>query len=545
MRNLLFTTGLVLAVGACTEGAGTLKDPPVLRVTSPTRSLVQSGTGQITVTGVVTPNAEGDLVEKVLVNDVQATVDAEGNFSAIITVAPGATLIRTVARDAKGGEARDTRAVQAGELRAAGANIDNAMAIAISADSFAKIAAAGGPIVKGMDFGAMLSPLNPMVRAGDEAGPDCLYGHLSILDVKMSDFDLTLIPVDGGLELRAEIRGLDVPGHADYAVACADGSNDIRVLADRVVIGGTLLVSPKDSGGFETTLASPNVEINGLDIQASGLPGDILNLLNIESSIEGVLAKGAEMAMEPMMNSAMGALAGPKTLPILGHNLTVEVSPAEITFDVTGGLVVMNGSMLMEGAESAKFVYTENGRPDLDFSKGFQLGLADDLINEMLAEAHAVGMLNLSMPQHGGPFDTVAIQMTLPPMISADPTDGKLRVILGDMAATFLTDGEAVAKASLNAKMDVKIVPSETGSGISVQLGEPEIFVNVLDDIENTTRLPNDVIEAAVPAGIKSQINAMSGLLRAVPMPAVAGLQMIDLSVGSDQGFVMVEGAFR
>ncbi len=95
--------------------------PSIARMTSPTRSLVQSGTGQITVTGVVTPNENGDLVEKVLVNGVQAIVQPDGSFNATISIKPGATLINTTARDSAGQVAEDTRAVLVG--RAADADV--------------------------------------------------------------------------------------------------------------------------------------------------------------------------------------------------------------------------------------------------------------------------------------------------------------------------------------------------------------------------------------------------------------------------------------
>ncbi|HWU90883.1 MAG TPA: hypothetical protein VN253_26640, partial [Kofleriaceae bacterium] len=152
MRHHLATVlafgSLGLLGSACTAPEN-LKDPPILKVTSPQRGLQQAGAGQVQVTGTVAPNLDGTPVEKVLVNDVQASVDADGNFQALIDVPAGATLIHTVARDAAGGEAVDTRAVQAGELRSAGANVERSIAAAISTDAFAKISAAAGPLIEG------------------------------------------------------------------------------------------------------------------------------------------------------------------------------------------------------------------------------------------------------------------------------------------------------------------------------------------------------------------------------------------------------------
>ncbi len=83
MTRLLTAFAALGLIGACTA-PGNAPEPPVLKVTSPQRSLLQEGTAQIKVTGMVASNAEGTPVEKVLVNNVQATVEAHGSFHSLI-----------------------------------------------------------------------------------------------------------------------------------------------------------------------------------------------------------------------------------------------------------------------------------------------------------------------------------------------------------------------------------------------------------------------------------------------------------------------------
>ncbi|MBA3818320.1 MAG: hypothetical protein H0X17_05470 [Deltaproteobacteria bacterium] len=547
MRNLLTCcTGVLLLSTACTDAPGLLPEPPVLKVTSPQRSLVQSGTAAILVTGTVTPNAEGDAIEKVLVNNVQATVDEAGNFRAMIDVKPGATLIQTVAQDADGGIARDTRAVHAGDLRPNGTTIESAVAAALSKEAFAKIASASGPMIEGLDVGPMLAPMNPMIHKGDEDGEDCLFGRVYIDDVNFSNVEISLTPKVGGLTFRAQIDGLDVPGRARYAVSCVDGSNTVRIKATRVVVGGTLTVAPDGMAGFKTDLLSPTVQITGLDIQASGVPGTIIDLLRIDQGIQYVIGKFAPMAMKPMMDQALGALGGPQTLDLLGRKLDVQVAPADVSFDANGGLVVMDMKMMIQGTEAAKgFIYTENGLPQFDPGQGFQLGLADDLMNQMLGQAGTIGLFNLEVPAEGGTFDNSLIAMTLPPMISADPIDGTMKVILGDMISTFTSHGTPVGKAAINASIALKIESANNGYGVAVVLGTPEIHVNTLDDLENATRLEDADLARSIEVCLAAQISSISKLLTGIPLPAVAGLQMRNLSVGADDGYVMVKGALE
>lgn len=538
-------------IGSACTGPEPAPEPPVLSVTSPQRSLVQSGAAQLRVEGTVAPGLDGTPLDKVTVNGVQATVEADGTFHALIDVPAGATLIHTVARDAAGTEAYDTRAVHAGELRAAGSNIARAVAASLSADAFAKLSAAAGPLIEGMDVGAMIKPMQPMIRVDDPSDlsqEDCAFARGYIDNLTFTNIDVSLTPKQGGITFRAQIDGLDVPGHARYGVLCAKGTMGFRVRATRVIVGGTLLVSPKGTAGFKTDLQSPQVSITGLDIAATsgGIAGDIVNavlgMLDLGNKIQGVIALGAQLAMEPLMNQALGALAGPQQLDVLGKSVTLEVAPAAIGFTPAGGAVQLDMKMGIAGAEGAKFVYTPNGAPALDAGTSLQLALADDLANEVLSEASALGLFNLSMPKAGGTFDAIALAMTLPPMVSADPADGAMKVILGDTTATFMSQGTPVGKAAVNASIALKITPASNGYGVSLELGEPVIHVTTLDDIANATRFADDDLARTVEAGLRGQIASISKFLVGIPLPTFAGLQPRNLAVGADAGYVIIQG---
>ena len=546
MRTLL-TLGLATTFfAACDSGPTALKDPPILKVTSPDRGLLQGAAGIVTVKGTVTPNADGALVDTVLVNNVPAVVGADGSFIATVQVQAGATLIQTIATDVAGGKASDTRSVRAGQIKKPGTNINDAITAAISTQTFAQISTVAATVIKGLDIKSMLAPMNPMQHAGDPNGEDCLFDRVYVDDFQFTDVHLGLVPVVGGIDFSAEIDGLYVPAHARYAVACVTGTENVSVAASKVVIAGTLLVTPDGMNGFKTTLQSPNVNIEGLDINASGLPGTILDMIDFNAIMTFVAEKGAEMAMGPIVNQVLGGLAGPKTVNLLGKQITVQVSPSRIDFDDSGAVVALDTSLLIAGSEgSPGFVYTDNGIPSMDPSQGFQLGMADDLMNEMMAEVQAVGMLNMSMPAQAGTFDGNQISMSVPPMISADPADGKMKMILGDMSLTFTDHGTPVGHAAVNAKIDMQVVPANSGYGVAIQLGKPEINVDVLDDVANTTRFSDEDLAHAVEACLTAQIDSISKLLTGIPIPTMMNMRMKNLSIGSDSGYVMVKGALE
>jgi len=546
MRTLLLATSLGLLASACTEWSGELKEPPVLKVTSPERSFVRDHAGPVIVTGTVAPASDGAPIEKVMVNNVAATVHADGTWIATVDVRPGATLIHTEAIDHGGGKADDTRSIEAGTQRMPGDSIENALTTAISKNAFAKIASAAGTLIKQTDFMPMLAPMNPVMHSGDESGEDCLFARLYIDDFKMKNATITLVPVVGGLAFSAKLDNVDIPGRARYAVACADGNNTVRVRATSVLVKGTLTVTPDGMRGFATDLASPTVQITGLDITASGLPGAVLDMLPLDTLIQKLAPVAARMFMGPMVNKALGGLAGPKELTVLGKTIVVEVDPSDVVFDADGGLVTLDTRLLLKGSESSKFIFTDNGFPTMEPGNGLMLGLADDLANSALSQLVGTGLLNLHMPQQGGTFDASEIAMTSPPMISADPSTGMMRLVLPDMISTFTNRGAPVGKTAINAVVELKVAPSADGYGIALELGKPVIHADTLDDIPNQTMLTDDDLATAVELVLDNQLTSIAKLLGTIPLPALpAGLSVREMSVSADDGYMMMKGTLE
>jgi hypothetical protein len=537
---LSISTGLLIIATAAACGGP--PPAPVLTVTSPARGLIQSEAGQLTVTGTAMPGTSGARVEKVTVNRVAATLRPDGSFTAVLDAPNGAMLLDTVATSDDGGAANDTRAVQTGQLRPVGTSIDRAVTAALSADAFTRLSAAAGPLLGAMDLAAMLAPSQPMVSAGD----DLANLKLSVTGVTLTVRKIALAPVDGGLSFSAELDGLHVAANVVYAGALVpDGSTTVTITADQVTIAGTLDVAPAGASGFTTKLVAPVVNTVGLHLAASGAAGEILDLLNsvLGSTIETVVSQSAELALGPLVNQALGALAGPQQLDVLGKKLDLQVSPSAVTFTSAGALVTMNLKALLEGSESSPgYIFTDNGVPALDASHGIQLGLADDLVNELLAEVHALGVLDLAVQQDFGLFDGAQFHLTMPPMISANTKDGAMRLVIGDMIATFTHKGATVVRAAINVQVDLKIAPAANARQVALQLGAVDLRIDLLDDAAGTAGVSGDDLSGATSTGIGIQLDSLSQLLITLPVPSVAGIQLEHLSIGADSGYVMMSG---
>ncbi|HTR56057.1 MAG TPA: hypothetical protein VMJ10_35515 [Kofleriaceae bacterium] len=540
MRNLLLASGLTLI--ACSSGPAQLPDPPVLQVTSPQRSLIQNGAGSIDVTGTATPGDDGAAIKSVMVNNVAAQVNADGSFSATIQVEEGATLIHTVATDDKGGVMTDTRSVEAGTLQQPGHSIPSALTAALSPQAFAAISNVASTIMTQENFTQLLAPMQPMVSKGGS----CLGGQVYVDSLTLSNAKIGLVPVDGGLSFSVEIDGLDTEGHVTFDVACIGGSDTYSITADAVMVSGTLDVAPNGTMGFTTTLQNPNVSFTNLNISASGLPGDILDLIDLTGAMSYIVSKGAEMFMGPMMNQALGALAGPKSVMLAGQTITFQVSPSNLTFSATEADVALDTSIVISGAASSKgFVSTDNGTPAMSAGQGLELGIAANLANDLMSQFSAIGLLNITQAAPGGTFDSMQLTPTSAPMISADASNGQMNVFLPDMTATFLLQGNVVAKAALNVEIGAQIAPVNNGYGVAVTLGTPTIYLDVLPDVPNQTELTNEDLQKAIQLCLTSQIASLTALLGSIPLPSMFGLTLRNVSVASDQGYVMVKATLQ
>ena len=317
----------------------------------------------------------------------------------------------------------------------------------------------------------------------------------------------------------------DITGHAMFAVACAPGSSTFEVRATSATISGVLAVSINGAAGLATALQNPSLQLPGLTISASGIPQQVLDLIPIQQVIQLVAPTALQLFVTPLLNNALGTLTGPQKIPVLGQTLDLQVSPSAVAFDPSGGNVMLDMKLLIEGAEQTPgFLFTPNGMPALAPGKGLALGIADDLANEALAQLAAKGLLNLTLPG-----TTAQLTMTSPPMISADPTDGKLHVVLPDMLVMLGGSGQI----AVNAQIALKLVPTADGSSLAIELDTPAIAIDTLDD-------GAQVSSHAVQSATENQRGSISDLLQSIPMPKVGGLTLTDTTVGGGNGYVLV-----
>ena len=119
MRSFSFIVVALIAAAGCTDKAYDPKAPaidpnaPRVHITTPARGTIAGDVHTVTVTGTATDDT---AVASVTVNDVPATLAADGTWSASVPVTAGTNLLHAIAKDAQGNAGKESRAVVAGRV---------------------------------------------------------------------------------------------------------------------------------------------------------------------------------------------------------------------------------------------------------------------------------------------------------------------------------------------------------------------------------------------------------------------------------------------
>lgn len=549
MRNLIKLFAVVASVSAVAcdnpyDPNGPAIDPnaPRVHITTPARGTIAGDVKTVTVTGTVTDESGVDTVK---VNDVSATVASDGSFTAQVPVHAGTNLLHAIATDKQGNTGKETRAVVAGPQATLARQIPNAITATVSAQAIDAVARGAATYIQDGNLSAAVAPMNPVVNAGAPEGPDCLYGQAHIKSLDVGTADIVMAPQDGGIFMSAELNNVKVGMHLQWAVACADGSRDITISASKISVQGMLNVGVAGRN-FDIRLNNQNVGITGFNLDLGGVPGQIVDMLHLDTAMGPILGFATERFVVPMLNKSLAGLNEVKTVELFGKQVEVDVKPQSITFNREGGMVLLNTTMRAKG-DSGNFVYVSNTTPVMDMSHGFQLAVADDAANQLLTSLwSAKGLettLDLKTGMYGNVgqlYDSVQIEAKVPPFVDAGRE--RLMMTVGDMIASFKLQGSVTTAVAINAEVGLEVIHDADGA-LRFDVGEPTVYVDILDDsVEGSNILSNSEFEEIVSFALSRIVSVGSGSVGAVPLPAFAGIAVTTLSIEEQFGYLVVAG---
>ena len=281
-----------------------------------------------------------------------------------------------------------------------------------------------------LDVGAFVDPTTPIAS---EAGYD-----IYVTSLTKGAATATLAAIDGGMHLDASLD--DIQGDLDFdcgsflcELAGGDGTGGLSMSS--VDITADILLSVSESNELQVDLANVATQVNNLDIWSNnGWTNFLLGLLEgliidgVVADVEGLLADEVENTLGPLLVEGLGgfSLSAPIDFPSLadpdaGITVLLETDAGATDWHDgvapprrspgQGGLIDFRGGGYVEEAMTS---YENDGIPyragcaqgrellDLPRTSALEIGLTDDVINQLLYGAWAGGLLEFELDLGGG-----------------------------------------------------------------------------------------------------------------------------------------------
>ncbi len=400
--------------------------------------------------------------------------------------------------------------------------------------------------------------IDPSTPIASSAGYD-----VYLITLQYSTTDVTLAAIDGGIHLEGFLYGITGDLVFDCTIfACqaagGDGTGDMSI--DYIQVSSDLMISVNASNQLVVESANTDTNVVNLDINSDNLWTNFLITViepfiidGVVADIEAELTAQVDSLLGPSLSQAFNGLAPNSILSFpnlanMADTIDVELYTDFYTTDFHDGVAPPAGSppqggviTLRGGGYSLDPVtpYENLGVPDrygcgdgsgleMPRASELEIGLTDDLLNQLLHAAWQGGLLEFEMPPEllgdgGGLVENLQIHISgmLAPTASDCRPDGEVRVHLGDVRIdSSLTLGPNditfVAYSSILASLQF----TPTGSGV-------EITINEVESIDTELTVNEDESIGQEPLLVQTlEVQLVDGVVDAI---AAGGLGVIEL----------------
>jgi hypothetical protein len=501
----------VASVDVAIEG-----EPPSLVVTYPDRAeTIQGSKPSVTVEGVALDTIAG--VEKVLVNGVEANLEADGSFTKIIIPQWGLNILKVEAIDSS-----------------------DAVTTVIQSFVFAEDYYAMEPDLPRVPDALQLWLSKEFIDDGVH-NPTHINDIATVIEVTLANLDLskalkdsdvgggykvvfsdlnfnppkvTLSPIVGGLNLKAKIKnlsvGLKLQGECKVLGIdlCPDFSGSVSV--EEILIDSDMMISA-EQGNLQTGLDQVDVSVGYVDLEVDGILGWLFDwlidfIVNIfTNDLEELFKSELEDELSDQIVDILDELAITETFEIDGllpgmppMSLTFDTNIYSAKFDQHGGRIGLGGRFLT----SKKVAWDIHGSIargtclkgfpvnwQLPGEENFEVGLFDDFLNLAMTSVWYAGALDLSLDKDtlggGDGFDlgglpvddlNLDIQFLLPPIINGCESDTLLYLQMGDLFldaelfSPLFEGGIGKIGTYVSMELSAEIFTTETEDGTAISL---------------------------------------------------------------------------
>ena len=585
---------------------------PRIEVDYPARAatiLIDPGVDTLTVTGTVQSGL--GAITSLTLNDEAVTVNPDGSFShEIAPTYGGNTLVFATEDDAGNTRARVQSFLFSSEYRLPTTAKEGMAPLGLGIyldqealddldpnDGNDDLATIVKLAVANLDLSTLFDANAPIAT---EAG----Y-KIYLTDLNAGSTSANLDAIDGGIRLYTSLN--DIIGTlffdcTEFGCELSGGDSTGGLTIDFVSVQADLNISANDSGGLDVEVSNVSTNISNLNLFSNNIWTNFLL-----SIIEPFIIGGVVADLESLLNNSVADLLGPLLadgfaalaiqtsldLPNLGDpeaSITVDLVTDFAATDFHDGVTPPSptpprGGAFIErgGGYTATLVtpYENLGIPDragcglapqsmdLTRSATLEIGLADDLLNQILFAGWRGGLLEFPVgPELLGDVDFTLLGITdlnlalsgmLAPTASDCNDQGQLLAHLGDLRidGSMQLQGKPLTfVAYVSCELVLEVGASETGIALDVtgvDTIDSELTINEPEQIEAETLLKSVLQNALVDALVGA---LQGGGLGSIPLPEIdlsgplglpAGTALIQISpesVTRVNGTTIVGGTF-
>lgn len=426
--------------------------------------------------------------------------------------------------------------------------------------------------------------INPAVPITSSAG----Y-NVYLTTIQYGSADVTLDAIDGGIRLNGFLY--DITGDlvfdctiAACTLAGGDGTGDMAI--DYIQVTSDLLITVSASNQLVVTSSNTQTSVVGLDITSNNVWTNFLITViepfilgGVVADIEADLTAQVDALLGPALSQAFNGLSPNSVLAF--PNLADASQPIEVQlvtdfYDTDfhdgvappagspprGGAIVMRGGGY---AQASVTPYQNLGVPDrsgcgagggveLPRDGLLEIGLTDDLLNQLLHGAWEGGLLEFDMPPELLPMDgfisdvQIHVSGMLAPTASDCSPDAQVRAHLGDVRieGSLVLNGTPLtftAYSSLLAGLEF----TPTASGVDITISDVEQVDTELTVHEDagigTEPLLEATLETQLVDGVLGAI--ASGGLGGIDLPSIDLSAMLGLPAGTAELTITTTEAVR
>ncbi|MEM6990385.1 MAG: hypothetical protein AAF721_07810 [Myxococcota bacterium] len=431
-----------------------------------------------------------------------------------------------------------------------------------------------------IDLGGFVDPTTPIAS---QAGYDI---YVTSLDKDSTMVDLYAI--DGGMHLDASLVGIAGGLNFDctnFLCELAGGDGTGGLTMSSVDISADILLSVGPTNEMQVDLANVNTTVNDLDIFSNnGWTNFLLTLLQplilggVVADVENLLASEVSNTLGPLLADGLAGFS--ISAPIAFPSLTDPENPIVVQLETDVGAVdfhdgvapprpspLQSGLLEFRGGgyvQEATTPYENLGIPGRAGCGGeetaisvprtapLEIGLADDLLNQLLYGAWAGGLLEFELPVMGGGEGGIQVQnVSVSGMLAPTATDcneeGTLLAHIGDLQITSTIEingmvTDFVAYSSL--ALIIEIGGGE--EGISINIPGVEWMETELNVVQDASIESEEFFRTVLEGMLEDQLlGGLSGGFAGIALPEIDLSAVAGLPPGSALLAITIENAER